>query len=123
MALPAFIIEAFGNLLGVAFQRDDALLKQRDLVTLRTSGKQSPADFYRLVVQVLRTYGVSAQWDGDLVRLSPITKGTSDEPPLVFSGRTLPEVPNRHRPIFQLVELKSATIGRAPRRVRVCRYL
>src|SRR3546814_6222662 len=30
MALPAFINEAFGNLLGVAFQMDDALLKQRD---------------------------------------------------------------------------------------------
>lgn len=119
MALPAFINEAFGNLLGVPFQMDEALLKQRDLVTVRTSGKQSPADFYRLVVQVLRTYGVSAQWDGELVRLSPITKGTSDEPPLVFSGRTLPEVPNSHRPIFQLVELKSARIADVNQWLRV----
>lgn len=110
MALPAFINEAFGNLLGISFQMDDALLKQRDLVTLRTSGKQSPADFYRLVVQVLRTYGVSVQLEGEFVRLTPITKGSSDEPPLVFSGRTLPEVPNSHRPIFQLVELRSARI-------------
>lgn len=119
MALPAFINEAFGNLLGISFQMDDALLKQRDLVTLRTSGKQSPADFYRLVVQVLRSYGVSAQLEGDLVRLSPITKGTSDEPPLVFSGRTLPEVPNSHRPIFQLVELKSARIADVNQWLRV----
>ncbi|PKM08029.1 MAG: hypothetical protein CVV14_05925 [Gammaproteobacteria bacterium HGW-Gammaproteobacteria-4] len=119
LALPAFIDEAFGNLLGISFQMDDALLKQRDLVTLRTSGAQKPADFYRLVVQVLRTYGVSAQLEGELVRLSSITKGTSDEPPLVFSGRTLPEVPNSHRPIFQLVELKSARIADVNQWLRV----
>ncbi len=119
LALPAFIDEAFGNLLGISFQMDDALLKQRDLVTLRTSGAQKPADFYRLVVQVLRTYGVSVQLEGELVRLSPITKGTSDEPPLVFSGRTLPEVPNSHRPVFQLVELKSARIADVNQWLRV----
>ncbi|PIQ37139.1 MAG: hypothetical protein COW59_08805, partial [Lysobacterales bacterium CG17_big_fil_post_rev_8_21_14_2_50_64_11] len=119
MALPAFINEAFGNLLGISFQMDDALLTQRDLVTLRTAGKQAPADFYRLVVQVLRTYGVSVRLEGDLLRLSPISKGSSDEPPLVFSGRTLPEVPNSHRPIFQLVELKSARIADVNQWLRV----
>jgi general secretion pathway protein D len=119
MALPAFINEAFGNLLGISFQMDDALRNQRDMVTLRTSGNQSPADFYRLVVQVLRTYGVSVQLEGELVRLTPITKGSSDEPPLVFSGRTLPEVPNSHRPIFQLVELRSARIADVNQWLRV----
>lgn len=119
MALPAFINEAFGNLLGISFQMDDTLRTQRDLVTLRTSGKQSPADFFRLVVQVLRSYGVSVQLEGELLRLMPITKGSSDEPPLVFSGRTLPEVPNSHRPIFQLVELKSARIADVNQWLRV----
>jgi len=119
MALPAFINEAFGNLLGLTFQMDQALANQRDLVTLRTSSPQAPADFYRLVVQVLRTYGVTARLDGDLVQVTPGTKGKSDEPPLVLSGRTLPEVPNSHRPVFQLVELKSARIADVNQWLRV----
>lgn len=119
MALPAFVNEAFGNLLGLTFEIDQALATQRDLVTLRTSSAQSPADFYRLVVQVLRTYGVSVRLEGDLLRVAPATKGKSDEPPLVLSGRTLPEVPNSHRPVFQLVELKSARIADVNQWLRV----
>lgn len=119
MALPAFVNEAFGNLLGLTFEMDQALTTQRDLVTLRTSTAQSPADFYRLVVQVLRTYGVSVRLEGELLRVTPATKGKSDEPPLVLSGRTLPEVPNSHRPVFQLVELKSARIADVNQWLRV----
>lgn len=119
MALPAFINEAFGNLLGLTFQMDQALANQRDLVTLRTSSPQAPADFYQLVVQVLRTYGVSVRLEGELVLVAPAAKGKSDEPPLVLSGRTLPEVPNSHRPMFQLVELKSARIADVNQWLRV----
>lgn len=119
MALPAFINEAFGNLLGLTFQMDQALANQRDLVTLRTSSPQTPADFYQLVVQVLRTYGVNVRLEGDLVLVAPAAKGKSNEPPLVLSGRTLPEVPNSHRPMFQLVELKSARIADVNQWLRV----
>lgn len=119
MALPAFINEAFGNLLGLTFQMDQALANQRDLVTLRTSSAQAPADFYQLVVQVLRTYGVNVRLEGDLVLVAPAAKGKSNEPPLVLSGRTLPEVPNSHRPMFQLVELKSARIADVNQWLRV----
>lgn len=119
MALPAFINEAFGNLLGLTFQMDQALANQRDLVTLRTSSPQAPADFYQLVVQVLRTYGVNVRLEGDLVLVAPAAKGKSNEPPLVLSGRTLPEVPNSHRPMFQLVELKSARIADVNQWLRV----
>jgi general secretion pathway protein D len=119
MALPAFINEALGNLLGLTFQMDQALANQRDLVTLRTSSPQAPADFYQLVVQVLRTYGVNVSLEGDLVMVAPAAKGKSSEPPLVLSGRTLPEVPNSHRPMFQLVELKSARIADVNQWLRV----
>ena len=111
LPLPAFINEAFGNLLGLNFQIDSALERKRDLVTLRTPQPQTPVAFYRLVVQVLRTYGVSVQYQENLLRVYPSTTGASDEPPLVLSGRALPDVPVSHRPIFQLVELQAVRIA------------
>lgn len=105
--VPAFINEFFGTILGVGFQMDPAVAKLNDLVTLRTPGPQSPEDFYRLAVDVLKTYGIQTNYDGDRVRFVPAEKGGGFEPPLVLSGRTLPQVPVTHRPIFQLVELQS----------------
>ncbi|MGI8559867.1 MAG: secretin N-terminal domain-containing protein [Luteimonas sp.] len=107
MPVPAFINEFFGTILGVTFQMDPAVAKLNDLVTLRTSGPQSPANFYRLAVQVLRAYGVGTRYEGGRVLFSLAAQGGDFEPPLVLSGRTLPQVPVTHRPIFQLVELQS----------------
>ena len=105
--VPAFINEFFGNILAVTFQMDPAVAKLNDLVTLRTSGPQSPANFYRLAVQVLRTYGVSTSYEDGRVLFGLKSQGGDFQPPLVLSGRTLPQVPVTHRPIFQLVELQS----------------
>lgn len=107
MPVPAFINTFFGSLLGVGFQMDPAVAKMTDLVTLRTPGPQSPPDFYRLAVQVLRTYGVSTRYENGRVWFLPSAKGGEFDPPLVMSGRALPEVPITHRPIFQLVELQA----------------
>ncbi len=111
LPLPAFINEAFGNLLGLNFQIDPALERKRDLVTLRTPQAQAPNDFYRLLVQVLAAYGVAVQWRDGLVRVYPSTTSASSEPPLVLSGRALPDVPVSHRPIFQLIELNAVRIA------------
>lgn len=105
--VPAFINEFFGNILAVTFQMDPAVAKLNDLVTLRTSGPQSPANFYRLAVQVLKAYGVSTSYEDGRVLFRLKSQGGDFEPPLVLSGRTLPQVPVTHRPIFQLVELQS----------------
>lgn len=105
--VPAFINEFFGNILAVTFQMDPAVAKLNDLVTLRTSGPQSPANFYRLAVQVLRAYGVSTSYEDGRVLFKLKSQGGDFQPPLVLSGRTLPQVPVTHRPIFQLVELQS----------------
>lgn len=107
MPVPAFINEFFGSLLAVNFQMDPAVAKLTDLVTLRTSGPQSPQNFYRLAVEVLRTYGVGTRYEGGRVLFVLAGKGGEFEPPLVLSGRALPSVPVTHRPIFQLVELQS----------------
>ncbi|MGV8942518.1 secretin N-terminal domain-containing protein [Thermomonas sp.] len=107
MPVPAFINEFFGNILAATFQMDPAVAKLNDLVTLRTSGPQSPANFYRLAVQVLKTYGVSTIYEDNRILFRLKSQGGDFEPPLVVSGRTLPQVPVTHRPIFQLVELQS----------------
>ena len=107
MPVPAFINEFFGSILGVGFQMDPQVARMSDLVTLRTSGPQSPANFYRLAVEVLRTYGVATDYSSGLVSFRRAADGAGTVPPLVVSGRALPDVPISHRPVFQLVELQA----------------
>lgn len=109
--VPAFINEFFGSILGVGFQMDPAVAKLNDLVTLRTPGPLPPEEFYQLAVQVLKTYGIRTRYEGGRVMFTPAAKGGDFEPPLVLSGRTLPQVPITHRPIFQLVELQAVRTG------------
>lgn len=110
MPVPAFINEFFGSILGTGFQMDPQVSRMSDLVTLRTSGPQSPQNFYRLAVQVLRSYGVSTEYTSGMVMFNRAQGGAGTVPPLVVSGRTLPEVPISHRPLFQLVELESIRV-------------
>ncbi|HET7655544.1 MAG TPA: secretin N-terminal domain-containing protein, partial [Luteimonas sp.] len=107
----AFIDEFFGTVLGVGYQMDPQVAKMNDLVTLRTSGPQAPADFYRLAVQVLQTYGVATSYQNGRVFFTRSARGSAFEPPLVLSGRALPSVPITHRPVFQLVQLQAVRIG------------
>ncbi|GHC09857.1 type II secretion system protein [Thermomonas carbonis] len=111
MPVPAFINEFFGSILGVGFQMDPQVSRMNDLVTLRTSGPQSPRDFYRLAVQVLRTYGVGTEYTSGMVMFNRARDNGGSVPPLVVSGRTLPDVPITHRPVFQLVELQSVRVN------------
>ena len=111
MPVPAFINEFFGSILGTGFQMDPQVARMSDLVTLRTSGPQSPQNFYRLAVQVLRNYGVSTEYSSGMVMFNRAQGGAGTVPPLVVSGRTLPEVPISHRPVFQLVELQSIRVN------------
>jgi general secretion pathway protein D len=110
LALPAFINEAFGNQLGVNFQLDPAVAARSEVVTLRLPSGQSSASYYDLVVDVLRSYQVKVEWDGDLLRVTPETS-SSGEAPIIVSGRGTPNVPSSHRPLFQLVELENVAAG------------
>ena len=107
MPVPAFINEFFGAILGVGFQMDSQVARLSDLVTLRTPGPQSPQEFYRLATSVLRSYGVSAEYSSGMVMFRRAQDAAGSVPPLIVSGRSLPEVPISHRPVFQLVELQS----------------
>lgn len=106
MPIPKFINEIYGELLHVNFQMDPALDKLTDLVTLRIPKAVPRIEFYRMATAVLRTYGLSARWDGQFVRIQPVRASEGSEPPLIISGRALPSVPESHRPIFQMVDLK-----------------
>ena len=111
MPVPAFINEFFGSILGVGFQMDPNVARMTDLITLRTSGAQSPQNFYRLATRILQTYGVATAYQDGIVVFTQGAKGPSFEPPLILSGRALPNVPISHRPVFQLVELNTVRIS------------
>lgn len=111
MPVPAFINEFFGSILGVGLQMDPSVARMNDLITLRTSGPQSPQNFYRLATRVLQTYGVATAYQDGIVVFTQGAKGQAFEPPLILSGRALPDVPISHRPVFQLVELNTVRIS------------
>lgn len=106
LPLPSFINEVYGNLLGLNFQVAPSLAGRNDLVTLRLPSPQSPRELYEVAGQVLRAYGVAVRWDGVVVQVVPANDPNASSPPLIVSGRTLPDVPVSHRPVFQLVEMR-----------------
>lgn len=106
MPIPKFINEVYGELLHLNFQVDPALNKLTDLVTLRIPKAVPRDEFYRMIAAVLHTYGIRARWNGQFVHLGLVRASESSEPPLIISGRALPNVPESHRPIFQMVALK-----------------
>ena len=105
MPLPAFINEVYGNMLHISFQIDKSLQNVSDLITLRITEPQSALELSRVVAKVLTEYGVAIKKEEQHYRFLQSTKTPANEPPLLVSGRSLPEVPVTHRPIFQVVPL------------------
>jgi len=103
--LPSFINEVFGNLLKLSFEIAPALQKSKDLVTLRVVEPQKPIELYNIAKKVLVNYGVDIEIEEKLLRFVVGNKNASKTPPLLISGRALPNVPLSHRPIFQFVPL------------------
>ena len=104
MPLPAFINHVYGDILDLSFTLPPELKDKKDLVTLRSKADITPAELYALATEIIAQYGIKITLDGKLLHFS-LTENRPDEIPLLISGRTLPEVPVSHRPIFQLVEL------------------
>lgn len=107
--LPVFINEVFGEQLGLSFTLDPQIEKQEDLVTLRLIDAVAPAELFRIAMRTLNTYGVAVSQQGDVLSFVIDKNITAGETPLLVSGRTLPEVPQSHRPIFMFVPLKVVT--------------
>lgn len=105
--LPVFINAVFGSLLNLSFQMDSAIRADESLVTLRASEGQTPEQLFGLAEQVLDSFGVQIVRDQELLRFIPATVTSSGDMPLLVSGRTLPDVPPTHRPVFQFVNLNA----------------
>jgi len=113
--VPAFANEVFGNLLGLNLSMAANVSALQDLVTLRTESRQAPADLFMLARRILAEYGVEVAVEGNLVRLGLGASGSASIPPLIISGRTLPQVPVSHRPVFQMIDLEVVRSGDASR--------
>lgn len=110
--LPAFINEVFGEQLGLSFNLDPQIEKQEDLVTLRIAESIPPSELFHVAVRTLASYGVTVVQEGSLLRFVIDASASGGETPLLISGRTLPDVPTSHRPVFMFVPLKVVTGGK-----------
>lgn len=107
MPIPAFINTVFGDILDLSFEMHPGVREEESVVTLRASERQEPAQLFRMAVQVLDNYGVRVLRDGDLLRFVPTAETEDGEIPLLLTGRSLPDVPSSHRPVFQFVPLNT----------------
>lgn len=103
--LPVFINAIFGNLLNLSFQMEPGVRDNQSLVTLRASEGQTPEQLYGLAVQVLDSFGIRVNQEGELLNFVQASTTTEGDVPLLVSGRNLPDVPATHREVFQFVPL------------------
>ncbi|GGY82502.1 type II secretion system protein [Cellvibrio zantedeschiae] len=109
MPLPVFINEVFGNQLGLSFSLDPQIQKQTDLVSLRVNDPIPPSELFRIAARTLSAYGVAISQQDNVYSFTVDKNVSGGETPLLISGRTLPDVPESHRPVFMFVQLK--TVG------------
>lgn len=115
LPIPTFANEVLGDMLSLTFQLDPAVEQLTELVTLRTSRPQTPLELFRIARQVLGDYGVEMLVNGRIVRLRMAPGGVRTDPPIIYSGRALPDVPISHRPVFYLMELQAIRSNEANR--------
>lgn len=115
LPIPAFANMVLGEMLGLTYQLDPAVGQLTELVTLRTLEPQTPAELFRIARQVLGDYGIEMLVNGRVVRLKIAPAGTRTEPPIIYSGRALPDVPLTHRPVFYLMDLQAIRANEANR--------
>ena len=106
MPLVAFINEVFFEQLGLSFVIAPNLREKKDLVTLRLNQPLPPAQLFATARRVLGEYGVDLRQTEGVLTFAASEDATSQDVPLLVSGRALPEVPPSYRTIFQLVPLK-----------------
>ena len=109
MPLPVFINEVFGNQLGLSFSLDPQIQKQTDLVSLRVNDPVPPAELFRIASRALSAYGIAVSLQDNVYSFMVDKNVSGGETPLLVSGRTLPEVPESHRPVFMFVQLKTVS--------------
>ena len=109
LPLVSFINEVFGEQLGLSFAISPGLQRQEDLVTLRLTERIPPSQLFATARRVLASYGVDIRDEEGVLTFFANEEVAGGDVPLIVSGRALPEVPDSHRTIFQLVLLKVAS--------------
>ncbi len=106
MPIVAFINEVYGKILGLSFEIDPSLESRKDGVTLRLADTVTKQELFELANGVLDRYGVSMAQEGKVLRFVINDKGgKSSTPPLLVSGRALPDMPEGHQTVFQTAPL------------------
>jgi general secretion pathway protein D len=90
LAVPAFINEVYGNLLGVSFQMDAAVQKKTDTVNLRLTSPQPAAKVRILADQTLKDYGVTVEPRGEVLRFTTGEAQRGPDSPVFVFGPRLP---------------------------------
>lgn len=106
--LVAFINAVFGEQLNMSFVVSPGLQDKKDLVTLRLTEPLPPAELFRWARRALSTYGVDIREEGGILTFFESDEIAAPDIPLLITGKALPEVPDTHRTIFQLVPLRVA---------------
>lgn len=107
MPLPNFVQAIYGVILKKNYSMDAQVMARKDLITLRASTPQTPAQIESAARLLLKTYGVAAiELGANNYRFVPDNTQTGYAPE-ILRGRALPEVPLPLRPIYQLVELQA----------------
>ena len=107
MPLPNFVQAVYGLILKKSYSMDPAVASRKDLVTLRASSPQTPAQIENSARLLLKTYGVAVSDLGaGNYRVTP-DNAQSGYAPEILRGRAMPDVPLALRPIYQLVELQA----------------
>ncbi len=115
--LTGFINEVFGNQLGFSLDIDQAVQQREELVSLRLVEPEPAERVYVIAREVLKRYGVAIEESKGVLRF--VVQSEADaEPPQLFSGRDLPDVPASQRPIFVVVPLDVSEPGRIAAHVR-----
>jgi general secretion pathway protein D len=104
--LPNFINQVFGEQLGMSFTLQPDIRKQQDLVTLRITRAVTPQELFRIARTTLSAYGIMINREDGVLVFVIDKSSKSGQPPLLVSGRTLPDVPDSQRPIFMFVPLE-----------------
>ena len=106
--LVAFINAVFGEQLNMSFVVSPGLQDKKDLVTLRLTEPLPPAELFLWARRALSTYGVDIREEGGILTFFESDEIAAPDVPLLITGKALPEVPDTHRTIFQLVPLRVA---------------
>lgn len=118
--LPMFIQILYGQVLKKAYSLDAAVTSRQDIVTFKTSQPISRSVMEQVAANLLKSYGLTVQDYGGLVRILPDNSPAAVPPPVLRFGKTLPETPEPLRPAFQHVELdivKNTDVGQWLRQI------